>query len=196
MEAGSPNATLGWINYLIRQSPDCDVVFITPHVTPSDRSWLQALVQSAYSAENIAATGGALVNQRGAFVDAGGTLMPSGYRHYFLPPGEGSSETQLFVGFTSPHLTLLRRDALESVGVLPEGYEELSLSLLEWSYRAQNAHLKCVVNATCTARVEDSWIDRSLFQSALRPAALREQLVKALTPQNIEGCNHRIRALS
>lgn len=129
-------------NKIIQDFENSDVVLVNNDVEVCDADWLTNLNMAAYMSPQIGAAGGVLVSESGEVLEYGSEIYNDGYGRNV---GRGQSPDQDFFkkprysGYISGALLYMKRDVLNTCGILDPDFHPMYYEDSEWQYRI---HLK------------------------------------------------------
>lgn len=139
-------------NRILKKYKDCDIVLLNNDVEIKTKCWLTQLNLAAYSAGYIACAGGKILFPDGRLAEAGSYLNSEGLGENL---GLGASVSNpkfnrpYYSGYVSGCLLYMRRDAIESVGLLDELYYPMYYEESDWQYRAHLKGFKSIYTPKC-----------------------------------------------
>ncbi len=133
-------------NNLGLQVAEGDILVLLNQDTEVHPSWLRALVEGLSSDAEIGIVGGKALYPDQTLQHAGGQVNLRGEGHHY---GLGSGDTNLFdqqddVDYVTGATLAISRQALETIGLLDEGFGQAYYEDVDWCYRAKKVGFRVV----------------------------------------------------
>jgi len=167
-------------NRILTEYSSSDIVLLNDDVEVLFTNWLHYLNQAAYSAGNVCCSGGKSLYPTGELMEAGSCLYNDG-TGWNIGNGDNPNapeyNNRCSVGYVSGSMMYMRRDAIQSIGLLDEMYYPMYYEDSDWQYRGHIMGLTTVYEPKCayihhvhssSGANADKWIERNRRKFTLK----------------------------